>query len=178
MHYSRCGSCSDHAADHTLITGSTWTHHLSDHRRVWTPVSLISAQVSVWRKAEVLERGSVGPVWGMASASGLSGGGGGGMPGPLSRGPDLPACAWVVSVRCARGCWVPLSPWPLCRGQASPAGRAACPAPPWAAGLWAPCLLTSGPRGFVSSGSHWGCLGLLRAGPLGPAFLAGGDRDV
>lgn len=32
--------------------------------------------------------------------------------------------------------------------------------------------------GFASSGSRWGCLEGLRAGPLGPAFVAGGDSDV
>ena len=102
----------------------------------------------------------------------------GGAPGPPPRGPDLPACPWGVSVRCARACWVVSSPRPLCRGLASPAGGAACPAPPWGAGLGSlsPHLQANG--GFASSGSHWGCLEGLRAGPLGPAFVAGGDSDV
>lgn len=117
---------------------------------------------------------------GAASMLGLSGAGGvaGGAPGPPPRGPDLPACPWGVSVRCARGCWVVSSPRPLCRGLASPAGDAACPAPPWGAGLGSlsPHLQANG--GFASSGSHWGCLEGLRAGPLGPAFVAGGDSDV
>lgn len=57
---------------------------------------------------------ALGRYVGTASTPGLSGAGGGGTPGPPPRGPDLPACPWGVSVRCARGCWVVSSPQPLC----------------------------------------------------------------
>lgn len=60
-----------------------------------------------WRGAALGRCGEQHPLLGLAGTAG-------GVPGPPSRGADLPACVWVISVRCARGCWVVSLLRPLC----------------------------------------------------------------
>lgn len=117
---------------------------------------------------------------GAASMPGLSSAGGGGCgtrasaPGPrpagLPVGRICEVCprvlgGLVISTSVLRA---GITGWTCCLPCASLGSRTL--------GSLSPHLQADG--GFASSGSHWGCLEGLRAGPLGPAFVAGGDSDV